>query len=143
MKKNGIDYRVWIESTTPGTYSMIKGQDTHSINRAGGTVDATSKDDFPYGSSLPGTRSVSIPFSIIPDLPDATGYTRLESLANASVSTPFNIQIRKGGTSGSGTDVVFQCSVYVTDFNTTGDRGPVKASCTFVNAAAPTVDVLA
>jgi hypothetical protein len=33
-KKLGNDYRLWIESATPGTYNMIKGQQDLSINRS-------------------------------------------------------------------------------------------------------------
>jgi predicted secreted protein len=143
-KKLSNDYRLWIESATPGTYNMIAGQQTLSINRAGGTIDTTTKDDYPYGSQAAGSRTVAIPYSLLPNLPDANGFTRLESLTNASVSTPFNIQIRKGGTTGNGTtDVVFQSSVYNTDFNTNLDGNtPVKATGTLVNAAAPTTDTL-
>lgn len=144
-KKLGNDYRLWIESITPGTYNMIKGQQDGAINRSGSTVDQTTKDDFPYGSAAPGTRSLSIPFSLIPDLPDATGYTRFEGLANATVATAINIQVRKGGSAGnSTTDVVFQCSMYCTDFNTTfGQNDSVKATGTLVNAAPPTIDTWA
>jgi hypothetical protein len=117
-KKLGNDYRLWIESATPGTYNMIKGQQDLSINRNGATIDTSSKDDFPYGTSAPGLRSLSIPFALIPDLPDATGYTRLETQALAATAQAVNFQIRKGGTTGNGTtDLVFQCSMYITDFN--------------------------
>jgi hypothetical protein len=143
-KKLGNDYRIWVESATPGTFNEIKGQVSTTINRSGGTIDTGSKSDFPYGTAAPGSRSLSIPFTIRPDLPDANGYTRLETLALAAVQAPFNIQIRKGGSAGSGTDVVFACSVYVTDFNTPMDQNSVVAvSGTFVAAAAPTTDVLA
>lgn len=144
-KKLSNDYRLWIESATPGTYTMIKGQQSLSISRSGGTIDTTTKDEFPYGSSGPGPRSISIPFGLIPDLPDANGYTRFESLAAAAVATPFNVEIRKGGSAGNGTtDVVFRCSVYCNDHNTNLDQNtPVKTTGTLVNAAAPSVDVLA
>jgi hypothetical protein len=148
-KKLANDYRLWIESVTPGTYNstynMVKGQQDLSVSRSGGTIDTSTKDDFPYGTSGPGLRSVTIPYSLIPDLPDANGYTRLETLTNAAVATPFNIQIRKGGSAGnSTTDVVFAGSVYNTDFTTgLGQNDAVKASGTLVSAAAPTTDVLA
>lgn len=143
-KKLSNDYRLWIESSTPGTYNEIKGQQTLSINRASGTVDTTTKDDFPWGSQAPGSRSVSIPFGLIPNLPDPDGYTRLETLAASDVSTPIGIQIRKGGSSGADPgDVVWECSMYVTDFNTGLDQNtPVTATGTLVNAAPPTLDVL-
>lgn len=144
-KKLGNDYRLWIDSATPGTFSEVKGNQDLSINRNSATIDTSTKDDFPYGTSAPGLRQLSIPFSLIPNLPDATGYTRLETVANAAAATPVNFQIRKGGSTGaSPADVVLAGSFYVTDFNTTmSQNDSVKASGTLVAAAAPTTDTLA
>jgi hypothetical protein len=144
-KKLGNDYRLWIESSTPGTYNQILGQQDLSVDRSGALIDTSTKDDFPYATQAPGLRSVSIPFSLIPNLPDATGFTRFETLANATVATAFNIQIRKGGSSGVAPgDVVFAGSVYCNGFNTNfGQNDSVKATGTLVAAAAPTTDVLA
>ena len=144
-KKLANDYRLWIDSATPGTFAMIKGQQDISVSRNGATIDTSTKDDFPYGTQAPGLRSLSIPFSIIPDLPDATGYTRLETVALAATSTPVNFQIRKNGSSGAApADVVFQGSMYVTDFNSSfGQNDAVKVTGTLVSAAAPTTDLLA
>jgi hypothetical protein len=55
------------------------------------TIDTTTKDEFPYGSSAPGARSISLPATFIPSLPDANGYDRLVSLANGT--DPFKIRI--------------------------------------------------
>lgn len=144
-KKLGNDYRLWIESSTPGTFNEILGNQDLSINRDGGTIDTSTKSDFPYGTQAPGLRTTSIQASFVPDLPDATGYTRLESLANAAVATPFNVQIRKGGTAGADpADVVFEGSVYATQMNHgMGQNAPVTFSTTLVLAAAPTTDLLA
>lgn len=144
-KKLGNDYRIWLESAVAGTYNEIKGAHDLSVTRNGSTIDTSAKSDFPYASQAPGLRAVTIASTFIPDLPDATGYSRLETLANATnAASPFNIQVRKGGSAGLGTDVVFQASVYCTDFNHNfGVNAAVQASCTFVAAAAPTVDLLA
>jgi len=143
-KKLGNDYRLWIESVTPGTFNEVKGGQDLSVTRNGATIDTSTKDDFPYGTSAPGLRQLSIAASVIPNLPDATGYTRLETQAQATSSTAINFQIRKGGSAGSGTDVVLQGSFYITDFNTSyGQNDAVKATFTLVAAAAPTTDVLA
>ena len=144
-KKLANDYRLWIESATPGTYNMIKGQQDLSVTRNGQQIDTTSKDDFPYGTSAPGTRQLSLSVSILPDLPDANGYTRLETQALAASPVPVNFQIRKNGASGADpADVVFKGSFYITDFNhDLGQNNAVKATCTLVASAAPTTDVLA
>jgi hypothetical protein len=88
---------------------------------------------------------LSVAASLIPNLPDANGYTRLETQAEATSSTPILFQIRKGGSAGvSPGDVVLAGSFYITDFNTDfAQNGAVTASFTLVAAAAPTTDVLA
>lgn len=108
----GNNYLLWVESTTPGTYNVIKGQQGGTVNRNAAEIDLSTKDDAGYGSSAPGLRSWTIDLTILPNLPDTTGYTRLETLSNASPVAPFNIQIRKGGASGVSGDVVFAGSVY-------------------------------
>lgn len=138
------NYRLWIESATPGTYNEIKGGQGTSITRNGSTIDMSVKSDFPYAAQAPGMRAVSVSASFIPDLPDANGWLRLETLANAVVAVPFNIQVRKGGSAGVTGDTVFQCSVYCTDLNDGFDvNAPAQKNLTFVAAAAPTIDTFA
>jgi predicted secreted protein len=137
-KRLGNNLRLEIESATPGTYNEIAGQQNLSVNRQAQTIDTTTKDEFPYGSSAPGARSISLPATFIPSLPDANGYDRLVSLANDT--DPFKIRIVD---TANADEVVFRCSVYVTDRGNSLDaNAPGGASCTFVNASAPEVDTL-
>ncbi len=142
-KKLGNDYLLWVESSTAGTYNLVKGQQTLSISRDAGSIDTSTKDDAGYGTSAPGLKSLKISLDTIPNLPDANGYTRLESLCNVAPAVPFNIQIRKGGATGGASDVVFAGQVYgnlsSTEF---GQNDAVKAKVEFSAAAAPTTDVL-
>jgi predicted secreted protein len=143
-KKLGSDYMVWVESAVPGTYNVILGQGNSTINRSSSNIDMTSKDDGDYGTGAPGPRALSVDLDILPKLPDANGYTRLETLANASPRAPFNIQIRKGGLTGAPADAVFQCSVYGNlDTTSLGQGAAVSTKTTFTAAEAPTIDTLA
>jgi predicted secreted protein len=144
-KKLGNDYRLWIESSTPGTFNQISGQQDMTLERQAATIDISSKDDFPYAAQAAGARTLSIQCQLLPDLPDANGYTRFETQANAEVATAFNVQIRKGGSSGADpADVVFEGSMYATNFNTGfTQNGAVICNVTLVAADAPTTDVLA
>ena len=138
------NYRVWIESSTPGTYNLIKGQAGAKVSRSASSIDLTTKDDAGYGSSAPGTRSLTVTMSLKPNLPDANGWTRLETLAKAAAPAPFNIQIRKGGDAGGTGDVVFACSVYGNvDGDDYGLNSGVNMDVTFSAAAAPTTDTFA
>jgi hypothetical protein len=84
-KRLGNNCRLLIESAVAGTYNEIKGQQNLAVNRNAATIDTSTKDEFPWGSSAPGSRSLSIPATFIPDLPDANGYDRLRTLVAAPI----------------------------------------------------------
>ncbi len=143
-KKLGNEYMVWVESATAGTFNVIRGQQGATVNRSATEVDLETKDDSGYGASAFGNRKLSVDLSIIPSLPDAGGYTRVETLSNAVPATPYKIQIRKNGLTAVPADAVFECLVYgnldSTDF---GQNSGVGVKAKFSAAAAPTVDALA
>ena len=143
-KKLSNEYMVWVESITPATYNVIRGQQGVTINRGSSDIDTSTKDDSGYGTSAPGLKNLSLDLGILPNLPDANGYTRYETLANAQPAAPFNVQIRKGGLTGTVDDVVFDCLVYANIDSTGFDQNTAVAVKTKMNAAeAPRVDKLA
>jgi hypothetical protein len=113
-KKLGNDYRLWIESATPGTFHEIKGQTSCKISRQAGMTDTSSKDDFPYGTQAPGLKSLTIDFELFPNLPDANGFERLEAVANAPVTTAGKFEIRKGFDTDFGKNAVVTCTGQLT-----------------------------
>lgn len=141
-KKLGNEYRLWIETAVVDTFVEIKGQTTLKINRQAGNVDTSTKSDFPYGTSQPGRRALSVDFELLPDLPD-TAFTRMETLSQASPQAPVKFQIRKGGSAGATGDVVFAALLNIGNLDTDfPDNAPVKANGQLTLAAAPTVDTL-
>lgn len=56
----GVDVLVKIETTTPGTYTVIGGQSGATLNRETNLIEVTSKDDGQWASSVPGVRSWSV-----------------------------------------------------------------------------------
>lgn len=141
-KKLGNDYRLWIESATAGTYNEVKGQTSLTINRQSSPIDTSTKDDYPYGTQAPGLKNLTIDCEIYPNLPDANGFTRLETRQAGTAATLF--QIRKGGSTGSGTDVVFAASMNIVSFDTDfGKNDVVKCKFQLTLDAPPTTDTLA
>jgi len=137
----GNDYRLWIESNTAGTYNEIKGNTALKENRSAELIDTSAKSDFPYGTQAPGLKNMTIDATIYPDLPDTTGYGRLES--QSKLSTPTKFQIRRGGSTGASGDVVFEGSLYIGNFSTDYPKnGPVQCDFQLALAAAPTIDEL-
>lgn len=140
----GNNYFLWIESATPGTYNIVKGQQNLSITRGADKIDTTTKDSGGYKTAAMGLKDLSVKLDLMPDLPDATGYTRLETQCLATPPVPFNVQIRKGGTAGASGDVVFAASMYGDLTSQNFDQSTAnKASFNFTLAAAPTTDVMA
>jgi predicted secreted protein len=140
----GNEYMLWVEATTPGTYNAVKGQGTLTINRSQQKIDTSSKDTSGYATSAYGLKDLTIDVDVKVSLPDASGYTRLETLCNAEPPAPFNVQVRKGGASGEDTDAIFEASVYGSissiAFN---QNGTVDAKVQLALAAAPATDALA
>ena len=66
-KKLGNDFLLWIESTTPGTYNLVKGQQALSISRDAGSIDTTTKDESGYGTSAPGLKSLKLSREALPN----------------------------------------------------------------------------
>lgn len=141
-KKAGNDYRLYIEGTTPGTFAEIKGQQDVVINRSTSMIDSTTKDDGAYGTQRPSQKQVTINCSILPDLPDATGYTRLETVALAATQVSNKFQVRKAPYATG--DVVFAASMFVGDFNTSAPRNDMlKVDFNLSLDGPPTADTLA
>ncbi|MDZ7895317.1 MAG: phage tail tube protein [Sphingobium sp.] len=141
-KKLGNDYRLWIESAVAGTYNEIKGQTSLKINRQAGSIDTSTKDDYPYGTQAPGLKTLTIDAEVYPNLPDANGYTRLETLSKGSA--PVKFQIRKGGSAGAAGDVVYEASQWIGNFDTDfGKNDVVKSTFQLTLDGAPTTDALA
>ncbi|GAA3254545.1 hypothetical protein GCM10020258_12360 [Sphingomonas yabuuchiae] len=139
-KKLGSDYRLFVRAADGTAFNQPAGQANLTINRSKGFSSSATKDAEGVDTQTPGLRTISIKQDIVPDLPDATGYTRLETLDKSNAAEV--IQVRKKPFATS--DVVFECSMYTALDNSDFEQGSsVKASLTFQPAAQPTVDTLA
>lgn len=141
----GKDDQLWVESATPGTFNLVKGQGDLSISRSRSSIDLSDKTTAGYKQTGYGLADLTLKQSVQPDLPDANGFTRLVTLCNAQPSAPFNIQVRKNGAAGvSPGDVIFAASVYgqITDQSHPTD-GVREVNFEFGLAAAPTTDLVA
>lgn len=138
----GSQYRLWIESSTVSTFNMIAGQTKLKVSRSTNQIDGTSKDDEGWETNLNGTKKLTIDAEMKPSLPDANGYSRMETQWKAS--TPTKFQIRGGGAEGGTEDVVFECVMNITSFDTQSDNNDVVQCTSQLSiASAPTVDTLA
>jgi predicted secreted protein len=142
-KKLGNEYMVWVAAPGATEFAVVRGQQGVTVNRSATEIDLETKDDEGYGASAFGNKKLSLDLSIIPSLPDANGFTRLETQSNAIPAVPFPVQIRGGGLTGTADMAVFECNMYgnldSTDF---GQNSGVGVKTKLSAAAAPTIDSL-
>jgi hypothetical protein len=138
-KKLGNNYRLFVQSATPDTFSQPAGQG--NLTKTGGknfTSNAT-KDTEGYDTQQPGLKTLTLKQDIIPSLPDASGYTRMETLDKSDATEIY--QIRKKPFTD--TDIVFEALMYTGLDDTSFNQGDsVKVGVTLTLAEAPTVDAL-
>lgn len=138
-KKLGSNYRLFVQSAVAGTFNQPTGQGNLTVNRSKGFSSNATKDTEGYDTQQPGLKTLSISQALVPDLPDANGYTRMETLDKSDATEVYQIRKKPFGT----TDVVFECSMYTGLDNTGFNQGEsVSAGVTLTPAAAPTVDTL-
>lgn len=134
-KRKGNNCKLKVESSTPGTFNAIVGQQTLSWEHSLSSQDTTTKDDNSWGSSISALQSITFNLGLIPDLPDANGYDRLRTLILAR--DPFNVQVVDGAT------VIFEGAVTPTGRSGNLDVNDVgKASCTLITSGAPVTNEL-
>jgi hypothetical protein len=138
-KKLGSDYRLFVQSATAGTFNQPAGQGNLSIDRGKAFSSNATKDQEGVDTQSPGLRTITIKQDLTPDLPDANGYTRIETLDKSNATEVYQIRKKPFATS----DIVFECLMYTSIDSTGLDQGAsVKSPLTLQPAAQPTVDAL-
>ncbi|WP_242149613.1 hypothetical protein [Sphingomonas sp. BAUL-RG-20F-R05-02] len=138
-KKLANNYRLFLQSSTVGTFNQPAGQG--NLTRDGGknfSSNAT-KDQEGVDTQQPGLRTITLKQDLVPDLPDANGYTRMETLHQSDATEVYQIRKKPFSTA----DVVFECLMYTSLDNASFNQGEsVKVGVSLVPAAQPTVDAL-
>jgi hypothetical protein len=139
-KKLGNDYRLFVQSAVVGTFNQPAGQGNLTRDGSKTFTSNATKDQEGVDTQSPGLRSISLKQELTPDLPDANGYTRIETLDKSNAAEIYQIRKKPFATA----DVVFECSMYTNLDNTSFNQGEsLKCGLTLVPAAQPTVDTLA
>lgn len=129
-----------MQSATAGTFNQPAGQGNLTRNGGKNFSSNATKDTEGYDTQQPGLRTLTLKQEMIPDLPDPTGYTRMETLDKTDATEVY--QIRKKPFAED--DVVFEALMYTGLDNTDFNQGEsVKVGVTLTLAEPPTVDALA
>jgi hypothetical protein len=142
MKKDASLDLLWVQSAVAGTFNAPKGQSdlSHPTSRA--TVETSDKQSYPHKTYNVTDMDRSISLTIKPDYPDANGAQRMETLYKSGTAEIY--QIRGGGPTGEDPDdTVFECSMVITQFAKTHNKGELRSiAITLMPEGAPTVDAL-
>lgn len=137
-KLSSNDYRLFIESSTPGTFNALLGQTSVSVDRGEvsfSTIDKASAVEV----TARAMRNYAVSCEYRPDLPDATGHSRLETFYASG--NALNIQVRKAPF-GAG-DSVYSASVRVASMALSSPLNDVNTTTvTLTTLAAPSIDAL-
>jgi hypothetical protein len=141
-KKDGSLDWLWVQSTTAGTFNAPKGQSNLSHPTSRATVETSDKQSYPHKTYRVTDIDRSVSLTIKPDYPDANGTQRMETLFKSGTAEIY--QIRGNAALGDDPDdVVFECSMVITQFAKTHNKGELRSiDITLMPEAAPTVDAL-
>lgn len=72
MAELGNTRRVYIVTgTATGTYTVLKGEQSNSVNRSAESIDISDKDSGAWGNSMAGKKSLTVDVTVYADNTDA------------------------------------------------------------------------
>jgi len=79
MAELGNTRRVYIVAGTGSTYTVMKGEQSNSVNRSAEEIDTSDKDTGSWGSSIPGKKTLTADFTVYADNTDSNQKQILEA----------------------------------------------------------------
>ena len=70
MAELGNSRRVYIVAGTGNTYTVLKGEQSNSVNRSAESIDISDKDTGAWGSTMPGKKSFTLDVTVYADNSD-------------------------------------------------------------------------
>lgn len=138
--KLGNNYVVFVSATIGGTYALLAGQQNGSLGGTRATADASHKTSGGVALKVPGLIDVPVDLTFVAELPDATGYSVVETAFKAG--TTVGVAIRKAGATSVVGDNIFLCEMFVTALNVDfALNGVVGGSIKFEPAATPSLNL--
>lgn len=112
--KLGNDYRAWFATTVGGIYYQPAGQQSGDLKFTKSTFGAETKDSGGYAVKGVSLIDVQFTLAVEPLLPDANGYTLIETAFFTYPGTQLFMKVRKGGDTATDADTIFAAPFWVT-----------------------------
>jgi predicted secreted protein len=136
MAELGNTRRVYIVTGEGGTYTVLKGEQSNSVNRSSESIDISDKDTGAWGSTMSGKKSLTLDVTVYADNTDAQQKAMLNAFYKDQTVKVFVGKLGEGNTPAEGE--MFEA--VITSINDTNDAGAVATrSMSLASKGAPTL----
>lgn len=102
MAELGNTRRVYIVAGNDETYTVMKGEQSNSVNRSAESIDVSDKDTGAWGSTMPGKKSLSLDVTVYADNTDANQKALLKAFYEGQTVKVFVGKLGAGNTPAEG-----------------------------------------
>lgn len=102
MAELGNTRRVYIVTGSDETYTVMKGEQSNSVNRSAESIDVSDKDTGAWGSTMPGKKSLSLDVTVYADNTDANQKALLKAFYEGQTVKVFVGKLGAGNTPAEG-----------------------------------------
>lgn len=136
MAELGNTRRVYIITGDGTSYSVLKGEQSNSVNRSAESIDISDKDTGSWGSTMPGRKSLTVDVTVYADNNDENQKKMLNAFYTDQTVNVFVGKMGDGGTPAEG-EAFDAVIVSVSDTN---DAGAVATrALSLASKGAPTI----
>lgn len=136
MAELGNTRRVYIVTGNGNTYTVLKGEQSNSVNRSAESIDISDKDSGAWGSTMPGKKSFTLDVTVYVDNSDEQQKAILNAFYTDQTVKVFVGKVGSNNTptEGEAFDAV------ITSISDTNDAGSVATrSMSLASKGAPTL----
>lgn len=136
MAELGNTRRVYIVTGSGNTYTVLKGEQSNSVNRSAESIDISDKDSGSWGSTMAGKKSLTVDVTVYADNTDENQKAILNAFYQDQTVKVFVGKMGSGNTPAEGElfDAV------ITSIGDTNDSGAVATrAMSLASKGAPTV----
>ena len=136
MAELGNTRRVYIVTGSDDTYTVLKGEQSNSVNRSAESIDISDKDTGAWGSTMPGKKSFTLDVTVYADNNDEQQKAMLNAFYTDQTVKVFVGKLGEGNTPAEGE--LFDAAIL--SISDTNDAGAVATrAMSLASKGAPTL----
>ena len=122
MAELGNANRVYVVAGTGNTYTVMKGEQSNSVNRSAESIDISDKDSGSWGNTMPGKKSLNLDITVYADNTDENQKTLLKAFYKGETIKIFQGKLGSGNAPTEGE--LFEAEIM--SINDANDAGAVS-----------------